>query len=410
MIARITLENFFSFGQPTVIELNPGINVLVGINGSGKSNFLKAIKLLYEGVAGDGFEKIFLQDWGGFDTVSNSIKGQNRFVRLLFEFDFQAISDSLEGYGFNFDRNLIYEVTIFPSGGTGYYLKEKIYASGKPESGKSPFIYMEMENSEGEISAREDGKVGIQRYSREKGQVSFKSTELILRQISDPGRYIPLFTLKRSIEKLALYEYFDTSLKSTIRQPASFDIAERLKFNGQNLTSILSKIQNNYSTDYENIERYINKVNPKFKEIGFSLIGSKQYLVLRENNLAKAVPIEHISDGTLRYILLLAIFFNPGRGGLLCIEEPEIGLHPDMINSIGEAIKMASLDNSQIIIATHSPLLLNSFDLEEILIFEKDELNQTLVRTKSEEDFEDWNDNLLPGQLWLRGQLGGKRW
>jgi chromosome segregation ATPase len=62
MLTKVTLENFFSFAEPTTIELNPEINVLIGINGSGKSNFLKAIRLLYDSIAGEGFEKTFLRD------------------------------------------------------------------------------------------------------------------------------------------------------------------------------------------------------------------------------------------------------------------------------------------------------------------------------------------------------------
>ncbi|MCK7556553.1 AAA family ATPase [Chitinophaga sedimenti] len=61
MIAKITLENFFSFSEPTAIELNSEVNILVGINGSGKSNFLRAIRLLIESIGGDGFEKFFLR-------------------------------------------------------------------------------------------------------------------------------------------------------------------------------------------------------------------------------------------------------------------------------------------------------------------------------------------------------------
>jgi len=92
-----------------------------------------------------------------------------------------------------------------------------------------------------------------------------------------------------------------------------------------------------------------------------------------------------------------------------CLDEPEIGLHPDMINTVAETIKSASV-NSQMIIATHSPQLLNSFEIEDILIFEKDENNKTTVTRKVEDDFEDWNDDFLVGQLWLRGKIGGKRW
>jgi predicted ATPase len=80
-----------------------------------------------------------------------------------------------------------------------------------------------------------------------------------------------------------------------------------------------------------------------------------------------------------------------------------------MIRSIAEMIKYAAKD-SQIIIATHSPLLLNQFELEDVLVFEKDENNSTIVKKVSENDFPDWEGDFLPGQMWLLGQIGGKRW
>jgi predicted ATPase len=62
------------------------------------------------------------------------------------------------------------------------------------------------------------------------------------------------------------------------------------------------------------------------------------------------------------------------------------------------------------IIATHSPLLLNAFDLEDLMIFEKNESNETVVNKVSEEDFPNWEGEFLAGQMWLRGQIGGTRW
>ena len=66
MIKKVIIENFFSFKEEHTITLNPGINVLLGINGSGKTSFLNAFRLLYEGVAGNGFEALFQTRWGGF--------------------------------------------------------------------------------------------------------------------------------------------------------------------------------------------------------------------------------------------------------------------------------------------------------------------------------------------------------
>ena len=94
---------------------------------------------------------------------------------------------------------------------------------------------------------------------------------------------------------------------------------------------------------------------------------------------------------------------------MVVIDEPERGLHPDMIKSVGEMLKRASSD-CQIIVATHSPHLLNQFELEDVIVFEKDEENKTVVKRVSEKDFEDWEGDFLPGQMWLRGLIGGKRW
>ncbi|MCP4110730.1 MAG: AAA family ATPase, partial [Desulfobacteraceae bacterium] len=82
MISKITVENFFSFRHPTTIELNPDINILVGINGSGKSNFFKAIRLVYESIVGSGLEKIFLQKWSGFNAVANFNNEEKDYIKL----------------------------------------------------------------------------------------------------------------------------------------------------------------------------------------------------------------------------------------------------------------------------------------------------------------------------------------
>ena len=109
-------------------------------------------------------------------------------------------------------------------------------------------------------------------------------------------------------------------------------------------------------------------------------------------------------------MLLLSIFYNPKRGSVVCIDEPEMGLHPDMIYGIARGIKYAAQNGTQMIIATHSPLLLNDFILEDLMIFEKDKINQSIVKTLSEDDFPALEGSFLVGQMWLRGQIGGKRW
>ena len=179
--------------------------------------------------------------------------------------------------------------------------------------------------------------------------------------------------------------------------------------NGLNIASLLNDIKNNHSLDYDKIEKKLRKVNPNFKEIAFSLFSSNIILALREEALNKAIMVSNLSDGTLRYILLMAIFYNPDRGSLICLDEPEIGLHPDMISLIGESL-IESSNKTQYFIATHSPLVLNQFEIEDLLVFEKDDLNQSIVKKYKEEDFQSWLENYSTGQLWVSGLIGGKRW
>ena len=409
MISKITLENFFSFGEPTTIELNSGVNILVGINGSGKSNFLKAIKLLYEGIGGEGFKKIFLQDWGGFSSVANFQANEPRFIKITYEFDISKINQIGTNNGFVFYDNLIYEVTIFPVGNTSYYLSEKLY---KKSEGSEDFIYIKIENSKGVISQRKldtNKRPLLVQYPHNKEAISFDESELVLRQISDPDRFYPQFTLRRAIENISVYDYFDTTLKSVIREPHNWSIENRLLPDGRNLTSILQHIKNKHALIYEELEKKIKDINPNFKDMGFDSYANKIFLVLREKKLSKSVSISHISDGTLRFLILLSIFFNKNRGNFICLDEPEIGLHPDMIFSVANLIKNAARE-SQIILATHSPLLLNDFEIGDLLIFEKNNDNQTTVVEKSEEDIEQWVDKFTIGQLWMKGVIGGKRW
>jgi len=408
MLKRITLENFFSFGEATTIELNPDVNILVGINGSGKSNFLKAIELLYEAIVGDGFENLFLRKWGGFDNVANACGGKKDYIRLSYEFDWKQVvfpnADEVTQRK-HAPFPIIYDLKINRSGSNGYFFDEKLAPSDVDYD-----VFIDVKANKGTVIVGNDENElpKIVNYPLDYPYTEkFSASEPLLGQV--PNNINIFIFLKRYIQRIASYHYFDTTLQSPIRQPAIFGSEERLVKDGTNLNTIIHKLKNNHSLAYEKIEELLSDINPNFKDITFNLFGAKSYLMLREKGLANSISIEHISDGTLRYLLLLAIFYNPKRGRLICMDEPETGLHPDMIDTVTDAIKYAS-KNTQFFVATHSALMLNAFDIEDVLVFEKDEKNQTKVSIKQEEDFEALGDDFLVGQLWLNGQLGGKRW
>lgn len=403
MLKCIKLHDFFSFKGETVIELNKGVNLLLGINGSGKTSFINALRLLSEGLAGDGLVKLIQEQWGGYEQVVNCNGDRTApYSRLTYIFDGNELNALNKSADFNSD--VYYQITIKRSG-TSYTLNEKVFSEHKSHEGKM-FSYLDFSNGKGKISTRgQDGTIVFQDY--ENGEVS--GQELVLRQINDPIHYLPTHTLRKAIEAITVYNDFELGTNSRIRKVSEFSTDTRLRNSGTNLTQILNFLKLDHSFDFERIENAFHNVNPNFKSIEISNLYGQSYLNLRENNISRAIGAQHISDGTLRFLLLESIFYNPMRGNMVAIDEPERGMHPDMIRSVSEMMKYASAD-SQIIVATHSPHLLNQFELKDILVFEKDRYNKTVVNKVTEDDFPDYEGEYLPGQMWLMGLIGGKRW
>lgn len=402
MLESIIIQDFFSFRGKTEITLNKGVNILLGINGSGKTSFINALRLLYEGIAGDGLVKLIQEQWGGYDQVVN-FNGERTapYAQITFIFSHNKLNELNPAAGFKADVH--YRITIRRSG-TSYVLDEKVFTRHNANS-ETSFTYLDFANGNGKISALTRNGIVLQDYTG--ADVSGK--ELVLRQINDPIHYLPTHTLRKAIESIAVYNNFDIGEGSKLRMPAEFSTDVRLRKSGSNLTQILNELKLNHAFDFERLEDTFHNVNPNFKSIEITNLYGQSYLSLREKNLSRAIGALHISDGTLRFLLLECIFFNPLRGELVAIDEPERGLHPDMIRSVADMMKYASRQ-SQIIVATHSPHLLNQFELEDILVFEKDQENSTAVHRVSENDFPEWEGEFLPGQMWLLGQIGGKRW
>ena len=400
MIKELIVRDFFSFKGEHTIELNTGVNILVGVNGSGKTSFLNAITMLYEGIAGGGLSTLFRQ-WGSYNAIVNAcgeVKPDCFSVTYVFDADVlrKVVSAS------PFKKDVYYKITVFPIGdGTNYTLCETLYSEDN-KGKKKTFSYLEFRNGIGQISVRTKSGIEVEKYDN--GMLS--AQELVLRQITDPQRYLPSFVVREAISAIAGYSKFNFD---QVRQPADANDVKRLISTGENLSHLLSNLNNNYTFQYEKIIECLSDINPNFTGIGYNVFGSRLYLSLREKNLSHAIDALHMSDGTLKYLLLLSIFHNPQRGTLVCVDEPESCLHPDMIRSVAKMMKRAAM-TSQIIVATHSALLLNAFELDDILVFEKNDKNETQIIRYSEDDFGDREDELLPGQLWLNGEIGGKRW
>ncbi len=121
------------------------------------------------------------------------------------------------------------------------------------------------------------------------------------------------------------------------------------------------------------------------------------------------IPATRLSDGTLRYLCLLALLCDPDPPPLLCIEEPELGLHPDILPRLADLLIEAS-QRTQIIVTTHSDILVDAMTEipESVVVCEKKEGKTSMVRLNKEE-LAVWLDHYRLGQLWTCGEIGGTR-
>jgi predicted ATPase len=404
MIKSIRLQNFFGF-QDCTINLEKGENVLVGINGSGKSNFFKAIKLLKAAYNHKLAELLIYNSdgFGGFKNILHQAIGvkESNTVSLRYTFD-------LIDHGAPYEiREVTYEIQIIVTNRerNEYFLLEKIWGE---ESGEKIEYLIRVENS---IKAR----LGKAHELKQINPLIWEKTESFLERARNESTAV--LDISWEIFAISFYENFniDVIRKGEIPKPP-------LKFltgdfsNAISFFEFLEKSEKN-TKEYEAFEKITNglrNVNDKYIALKTLRRSGEVELLLEEENLLDQQAL-NISDGTLRFFCLLLIFYNPFEPStryankIICIDEPELGLHPDMLYTLREAIKYAA-ETSQIIISTHSPQLLDWFDFKNIRVFEKDEHNATIVKELDKKKFEGWYDKYMLGDMWLKGDIGGNRW
>ena len=123
-----------------------------------------------------------------------------------------------------------------------------------------------------------------------------------------------------------------------------------------------------------------------------------------------AIPATRLSDGSLRYLCLLAILLDPEPPRLVGIEEPEVGMHPDLIPQLADLLVDAS-SRCQLIVTTHSDILVDSMSdrPEAVVVCEKHE-GMSSMRRLGKLELGQWLEKYRLGQLWTSGELGGVRW
>jgi predicted ATPase len=229
----------------------------------------------------------------------------------------------------------------------------------------------------------------------------------ILSQRKDPELYPELSYLGNKFADIGLYRNWQTGRDAVFRKAQQTDLPEHpLLEDGGNLGLVLNNLQLQLGS--RQIIKKLQLFYDAAEELNIKIYGGTVQIFIRETGLTLPIPATRLSDGTLRYLFLIALLLDPTPPPLICIEEPEIGLHPDILPVVAEMLIEAS-QRTQLIVTTHSDALVSALSPESVLICDRDDRGSHLRRLDPE-PLKKWLENYSLGDLWRMGEIGGNRW
>jgi len=243
----------------------------------------------------------------------------------------------------------------------------------------------------------------------EEPKVLESATELAIFQVKDFHKYPTPYQLLKQLQEWTVYRNINVGSEAPVRLPALLRPNVRLTDSGANLSSVLHSIQQRNRDIWEEILELLHTACPGFQDIRIPGEGGDGKVMLRwyEPPFEKeGVTPNLLSDGTLTFLCLIAILKSPDPPPLICIDEPELGLHPDWIKLVAEMMQSAAT-RTQLIVATHSPEIVARLDPEQVIITEK-ENGETHLRQLDRRELEKWLKEFTLSDLWLAGHFGGR--
>ena len=211
------------------------------------------------------------------------------------------------------------------------------------------------------------------------------------------------------LNRCAVYQFHDTSRDSNLKKNCDAEDNAYLRAHGGNLAAILYRLEREDGRRFKSICSHIQRALPVFDRFEIEKSSGKAMLRWKVRGMDKTIGAHLTSDGSLRFFALVTLLNLPSEmlPDVLLLDEPELGLHPAAANLIGDMIKTLA-DRRQVIVATQSPLLVDAFGLDEILVLEPRGEGRTTIRRCDQEDYRDWLKEYTTGELWQKNLLGGR--
>lgn len=390
IIRSLRLCNFLSFGnEEQKIELQP-LNVLIGPNASGKSNLIEAFRLLNAAPEDIGNP---IREGGGIREYlwKGSQAGSYLDIEVVVEWNSgnSALDYSIGIRNDNARLDLFGEIIKLSP------LKEWVYSKLGNERG----ILFSTPTA---VTSSTDLPL-----TTASSEIKVSRDRSILSQFKDPNRFPELTHLQNLFSAIHFYTGWNLGRYGALRYPQKADLpSTTLLEDGSNLGLVLI---NKPASVRQQITERLKAVLPTVEEIFPKIEGGSVPLYIREKGFSTPTPAARLSEGTLRYLCLLTLLLDPTPPPIICLEEPEAGLHPHVVSQIAELLINAS-QRTQLIVTTHSDALISGLTdcPEAIIICERDDEGTKLRRLEAAQ-IKPWLDRYAIGDLWRMGEIGGVR-
>ena len=386
LIHRIKQTNLLSFGPDFGgLELKQ-LNVVIGPNGSGKSNLLEGIDILRS--APRDMAAPIREGGGIHDWIWRGKPEGTAVIEAILEHPQRS-------------QPLRYRLGFAERGQRFELIEERIENEQSYRGHAKPYIYYEQTNGRAVLNYKDETR-------RDLRPEEVKPDQSILAQRKDPDQYPELTYLGEALSRIRIYREWSLGRDTPPRLPQKADLPnDFLQEDGKNLALVLNRFQGEPAVKRRLLDA-LHKLYEGITDFYVSIEGSTVQVFLQEGDMV--IPATRLSDGTLRYLCLLAILCHPQPPPLICIEEPELGLHPDILPTVGKLLLEAS-ERSQLIVTTHSDMLVDALTNEwwSIVVCEKRD-GQTVMCRLDEEKMAAWLENYRLGELWSSGEIGGNPW
>jgi predicted ATPase len=388
-INNLVIKGFRSLYDVT---WQPGdLNVIIGPNGSGKSNLLKALEMLVSAAQGRLGRQVLLE--GGM----GSLVWDGRASDVAFDL---RLGPTLEIDRSWLGERIDYSLHLARAGASGSYhiLQEALAYLPKPNAKQPSRLAKRSQNN---------AQVFVDGGWKDLQIDQFKDESLLSTFNSPLVQPDVIRICREQIASWQIYQEFSTQRDAPVRQSPVSHLETAISADGSNLVQVLHTLYTGNREFKVDLDLAMQAAfGLDFDEIIFPPAADQRIqLRVRWKSLKHEQSAADLSDGTLRYLYLIAILANPNPPALIAIDEPETGLHPSMLPIVAEYAEDAAL-RTQVILTTHSAELLDAFsDAPPTTTVARWEDGQTQLRVLADDALRYWLDEYTLGKMYRSGTL-----